>query len=257
MKTAILRTAFAALSFVFAVQVTLAQSGQTAPGHSALAFVGPTHQFVEDPDGQGLIPVSPGAGRGVPGNIQPYGFLWTGYDATVEYDIYGVRRSQSPPGHFLDPLGLFSSSSCSQDGCVSSANNRKPIVNALSNMVKFCDNCPRDCNCGGCQVNVGEQKAAATQEADAKPATPAVDQLPPNTIPKARVNTDDASETPVQAAPEVSNPPEPTHDIQPPRNVLPRNLLPNAAELDDSSEKSSRRNSKSRTVTAIGAFIKA
>jgi len=252
MKTSKLQTAFAILFVALAVRVTLAQQ----PGMSVLAYGGPTHQFVEDPDGKGLIPVTPA--MRVPGHIQPYGFLWTGYDATVEYDIYGVRRSQTPPGNFLDPLKLFSSSNCSPDGCNNGCSNSRPtIVNALSHMVKFRDSCPCNCNCNGCQVCDGERNAPAKQEADAKLPTPTPDQLPPNIIPEVEAASDDVPAAPVQVAPEVSDPPEPSHVIKPQRKSLPKNVLPQKSKVDDSTERSSRRKSKSRTVAAVGSFIKA
>jgi hypothetical protein len=252
MKTAPLRVTLTVIVFLGAVRLTLAQSSDVTPGYSVLAMGGPTHQFVEDPQGDGLIPVSPMMLP--PGKMQPYGFLWTGFDATVEYDIYGLRRSQTSSMKLLDPLGLFGSNGSSncRGGCASQG---ATIIGALGKMVKFREPCSGNCARPGCQLCDGRQSSEGTNDEATQPPVSEPDKTPNNVLPQVEPQPQGGSHPTVNTLPELADPPEPDHEIIPPRNPLPRNVLPKNL-LDDEEIRSSRRNTKSRTVAAVGAMIK-
>lgn len=155
---------------------------------------------------QAVVP-SHSSPRGPACSAQPYGFLWTGFDAHHEYDIYGHRRMaiRAEPKSGIKVEGLLNrrfrgcpNCAAAADPCGCNSRCTTSLIDALSYMRQHnCAGCGPRCNC----------PAPAHGSGDPAPAQPAEPAAPVQSPPAPTL----------QPAPQQKDTQQPT----PPPNVAP------------------------------------
>lgn len=213
-------------------------------------------------------------------SCEPYGFLWTGYDATVVYDIYGHRRFEkrvrnASMNHASMNPG---STMCKhQHGVVKG----KTLFNVFGSPSRRCTRCDRSVhgvmemmeaedNDSQPMINnipkpdTSESNTTMGSNSDHLPVPTSGDEPAIDLVPAEVSDTRDVSNTgdsaTVRAAPPMLEAPEPTLQYAPldTDSKIPRNVIPNRSEtIESDTPKSSRRSSGTPTLKAVREMIKA